>query len=146
MIDNMYGFERMSFMNDFSGYNQIKMYSDDEKHTSFRTSLGVFCYTVMPYGLKNAGATDQCAMSVIFHDHLRKTVECYVDDIAIKNPDKNNHLHDLRMIFDLMRAHQLKINPTKPFLGVSCGKFLRFIVTSKRIHLDLDKIKVIQDM
>jgi len=50
MIDNMCGFERMSFMDGFSGYNQIKMYPDDEKHTSFRTPLGMFCYTVMSFG------------------------------------------------------------------------------------------------
>jgi len=47
----------MSFMDGFSGYNQIKMYPDDEKYTSFKTPLGVYCYTVMPFGLKNAGAT-----------------------------------------------------------------------------------------
>ena len=74
MIDNTYGFERMSFMDDFSGYNQIKMYPDDEKHTSFRTPQGVFCYTVMSFGLKNAGVTYQHAMSTIFRGHLRKTV------------------------------------------------------------------------
>jgi len=57
MINNTCGFEWMSFMNRFSEYNQIKMYSDDEKHTSFRTPIGVYCYTVMPFGLKNAGLT-----------------------------------------------------------------------------------------
>jgi len=96
MIDNTCGFERMSFMDDFLGYNQIKMYPDDEKHTSFRTPLGVYCYTVMPFGLKNAGATYQRAMNIIFRDHLRKTVECYVDDIAVKSRNKNDHLCDLR--------------------------------------------------
>ena len=50
-------FERMSFMDGFSGYNQIKMYLEDEKHISFRTPLEVYCYTVMPFRLKNAGAT-----------------------------------------------------------------------------------------
>ena len=146
MIDNICGFKRMSFMDDFSGYNQIKMYPEDEKHTSFRISPGVYCYTVMPFGLKNAGATYQRAMSTIFHDHLWKTVECYVDDIAVKSHNKNDHLCDLRTMFDIMRAHRLKINPTKSFLGVSSGKFLRFIVTSKGIHLDPDKIKTIQSM
>ena len=57
MIDNTCGSERMSFLDKFSGYNQIKMYPKDEKHTSFRMPLGVYCYTVMPFGLKNAGAT-----------------------------------------------------------------------------------------
>jgi len=66
MINNICFFERMSFMDDFLGYNQIKMYPDDEKYTSFRTPLEVYCYTVMPFGLKNVGATYQCAMSTIF--------------------------------------------------------------------------------
>ena len=77
MIDNTCGFERMSFMDGFSGYNQIKMYPDDEKHTSFRTPLGVYCYIVMPFGLNNAGVTYQRAMNAIFYEHIRKTVECY---------------------------------------------------------------------
>jgi len=79
-------------MDGFSGYNQIKMYPEDEKYTSFRTPLGVYCYTVMTFGLKNARTTYQRAMSTIFRDHLRKTVECYVDNIAIKSRDKNDHL------------------------------------------------------
>jgi len=58
MIDNTCDFKRMSFMDGFSGYNQIKMYQEDKKkHASFRILLGVYCYTVMPFGLKNAGAT-----------------------------------------------------------------------------------------
>ena len=95
-------------MDGFSGYNQIKMYPGDEKHTSFQTPLGVYCYTVMPFGLKNAGATYQRAMSIIFRDHLQKTVEYYVDDIAVKSHDKNDHLRDLRTMFDIMRAYQLR--------------------------------------
>ena len=67
MIDNTYDFERMSFMDGFSGYNQIKMYPEDEKHISFRTPLGVYYYIVMPFGLKNAGVTYQRAINVIFH-------------------------------------------------------------------------------
>ena len=66
MIDNTCNFERISFMDNFSEYNQIKIYPDDEKYTSLRTPLWVYCYTVMPLGLKNAGATYQHAMSMIF--------------------------------------------------------------------------------
>ncbi|KAJ6794244.1 Uncharacterized protein M6B38_231550 [Iris pallida] len=92
MIDNTCGFERMSFMDGYSGYNQIKMFLEDEKHTSFRTPKGVYYYTVMPFGLKNAGATYQRAMGTIFRKHLRKTVECYVDDIAVKSRLRGDHL------------------------------------------------------
>ena len=73
-------------------------------------------------------------------------VECYVDDIAVKSHNKNDNLRDLRTMFDIMRAHQLKMNPTKSFLGVLSGKFLGFISTSKGIHLDPDKVKAIQSM
>ena len=134
MIDNTCGFERMSFMDGFSGYNQIKMYPDHEKHTSFRTLLGVYCYTVMPFGLKNARKIYQRTMNIIFHQHIRKTVECYVDDIAVKSRAKGDQITDLKTTFDIMRAHQLKMIP--PNLSWGCGKFLRSVVTSKGIHLD----------
>jgi len=130
-------------MDRFSGYNQIKMYPDDEKHTSFRISLGVYCYTVMPFGLKNIGATYQRAMNVIFHEHIRKIVECYVNNIAVISCAKGDHIADLKTIFDIMQAHQLKMNTTKSFLGVASGKFLEFVVTSKGIHLNPEKVRAI---
>ena len=102
MIDNMCDFERMIFMDGFSWYNQIKIYLEDEKHTSFRMPVGAYFYTVMPFGLKNAGVIYQHAMNGIFHEHIRKTVECYVDDIAVKSRDKGDHLMDLRRVFDIM--------------------------------------------
>src|SRR3954467_12461589 len=146
MIDDTCGFERISFMDGFSGYNQIKMFPADEKHTSFRTPLGMYCYTVMPFGLKNAGATYQKAMDRIFRPYIRKTVECYVDDIAVKSRRHADHLTDLREVFDVMHRHQLKMNPTKSFLGVSTGKFLGIVINSKGISLDPEKVKVIQNM
>jgi len=72
-------------MDCFSGYNQIKMYPDDEKYTFFRTLLGVYCYTVMLFGLRNAGATYERVMNIILYEHIRNTVKCYVNDIAVKS-------------------------------------------------------------
>jgi len=100
----------------------------------------------MPFGLKNARATYQRAMNAIFHEHMRRTVECYVDDIAVKSRVKGDHITDLKTIFDIMRVHQLKMNPTKSFLGVTSGKFLGFVVTSIGIHLDPKKVRTIQEM
>ena len=85
-------------------------------------------------------------MNAIFHEHIRKTIECYVDDITVKSCNKEDHLADLKRVLDLMWAHQLKMNPTKSFLGVVSGKFLGFVVTSKGIHLDTEKIRAIQEM
>src|SRR5436189_247190 len=117
-----------------------------KKLTSFRTPLGVYCYTVMPFGLKNAEATYKREMDKIFRPYIRKMVECYVDDIVVKSRRQADHLTDLREVFDVMRRHQLRMNPTKSFLGVSTGKFLGFVINSKGISLDPEKVKAIQDM
>ena len=108
--------------------------------------LGVYCYTVMPFDLKNTGATYQRAMNTFFHEHIHKTIECYVDNITVKSRDKGDNIEDLKRVFNIMRAHQLKMNPTKSFLRVTSGKFLEFIVTSKGIHLDPEKVHAIQEI
>ena len=88
-------------MDGFSRYNQVKMYPDDEKHTSFRTPLGVYRFNVMPFGLKNTRATYQRAMNTIFYEHIHKIVECYVDDNAVKSHAKSDHIADLKTVFDI---------------------------------------------
>ena len=84
LIDATTGFGALSFMDGFSGYNQIKMAPEDEELTAFRTPKGIYCYPVMPFGLKNAGATYQRTMTNIFNDILHNTIECYVDDLVVK--------------------------------------------------------------
>jgi len=106
----------------------------------------VYCYTVMPFGLKNAGVTYQRVMNAIFHKHIHKTVEYYIDDIAVKSRAKGDHIVDLKTVFDIMRARQLKMNPIKSFQGVASGKFFGFVVTSKGIHLDPETIRAVQEM
>lgn len=91
-------------MDDFSGYNQIKMQFEDEKHSTFRTPMRIYCYTVLFFGLNNIGATYQHAKSWIFHDHLRQTLECDTDNIFIKSRNKGDRLHYQRAVFDSTRA------------------------------------------
>ncbi|KAL0291834.1 UNVERIFIED_CONTAM: Transposon Tf2-12 polyprotein [Sesamum angustifolium] len=85
MIDATTGHEALSFMDGSSGYNQIRMALADKELTAFRTPKGIYCYKVMPFGLKNAGATFQRAMQKIFDDMLHKNVECFVDDLVVKS-------------------------------------------------------------
>ena len=89
----------------------------------------------MPFGLKNVGATYQRAMNMIFHDHLRKMVECYVDDIYVKSRNKNDHIRDLRTMFDIMQVHKLKMNPTKSFLGFRVASSLDLLLHQKEFIL-----------
>ena len=128
MVDAIIGHEVLSFMDGSSGYNQIRMALEDEELTAFRTPKGIYCYKVMPFELKNAGATYQRAMQRIFDDILHKIVQCYVDDLVVKTTKRGDHLRDLRIIFNQLRKYQLKMNPLKCTFGIMSGKFLGFIV------------------
>ena len=81
-----------SFMDGFSGYNQIRMAPKDVEKTAFRTPIGNFYYTVMPFGLKNVGVTYQCTMTAIFHDMMHHELENYVDDIVVKSKRQEEHV------------------------------------------------------
>ncbi|CAM8928707.1 unnamed protein product [Rhodiola kirilowii] len=122
-----------------AGYNQIHMAPEDQDATAFRTPKGIFCYKVMPFGLKNAGATYQRAMQKIFEDMMHKTIECYVDDVVVKSKARSDHVQDLRTVFERLRKCQLKMNPLKCAFGVTSGKFLGFVVTHRGIEIDPDK-------
>ncbi|KAL0291163.1 UNVERIFIED_CONTAM: Polyprotein P3 [Sesamum calycinum] len=146
MIDATTGHEALSFMDGSSEYNQIRMTPADEELTVFYTPKGVYCYKVMPFGLKNVGATYQRAMQKIFDDMLHKNVEWYVDDLVVKSKKRENHFHDLRKVFERLRRYQLKMNPSKCAFGVTSEKFLRFIVRQRGIEIDQAKIDVILRM
>ncbi|XP_070010406.1 uncharacterized protein [Nicotiana sylvestris] len=118
----------------------------DEELTAFRTPKGIYCYKVMPFGLKNAGATYQRAMQNIFDDLLHKNVECYVDNLVVKLREKGDHLKDLKMVFELLRRYQLRMNPLKCAFGVTSGKFLGFIVRNRGIEIDQAKVDAILKM
>ena len=121
LVDATTGFGALSFMDGFSWYNQIKMDPEDKELTDFWMPQDMYCYTVMPFGLKNAGATYQRAMTIIFHDFLHNLVECFVDDLVVKTKNSGNHPHDLRKVFEKLCMHQLKMNPLKCAFGVISG-------------------------
>ncbi|KAL0292484.1 UNVERIFIED_CONTAM: Transposon Tf2-12 polyprotein [Sesamum radiatum] len=116
----------------------------DEECTAFRTPKGIYCYKVMPFRLKNAGATYQRAMQNIFDDMLHKKVECYVDDFVVKTKKREEHLADLQIVFDRLRKYNLKMNPLKCAFGVTSRKFLGFIVRNRSIEINPAKVDAIQ--
>ncbi|KAL0540987.1 hypothetical protein IC582_021014 [Cucumis melo] len=146
LVDNTTGFSTFSFMDGFSGYNQIKMALEDQEKMTFITLWGTFCYKVMPFGLKNAGATYQKAMVTLFHDLMHKEIEVYVDDMITKSRLEEKHVVTLCKFFERLRKFQLKLNPTKCIFGVSSEKLLGFIVSREGIKVDPEKIKAIVDL
>uniref|UniRef100_A0A2N9IIB9 Uncharacterized protein n=1 Tax=Fagus sylvatica TaxID=28930 RepID=A0A2N9IIB9_FAGSY len=118
LVDNTATNVVFSFMDGFSGYNQIKMAEEDKSKTAFVTHWGTFVYDVMPFGLKNAGATYQRAMVTLFHDMIHHEIEKY----------------------------QLRLNPNKCAFGVTSGKLLGFIVSGRGIEIDPAKVQAIRSM
>ena len=146
LVDSTAGHQLLSFMDAFSGYNQIKMDEADQEKTSFITSQGLFYYKVMPFGLKNTGVTYQRLVNHMFYPQIGRNVEVYVNDMPVKSLDEERHLDDLQETFDILRRHQMKLNPNKCAFGISSGKFLGFMVSQRGIQANPDKIQVILDM
>ncbi|RDX69630.1 Retrovirus-related Pol polyprotein from transposon 17.6, partial [Mucuna pruriens] len=107
---------------------------------------GTFCYKVMPFRLKNTVATYQRAMVTLFHDMMHKEVEVYVDDMIEKSKMLDQHLGDLRKLFERLRKYRLRLNPVKCTFGVKTRKLLGFIVNQRGIEVDPNKVKDIQNM
>ena len=143
MVNATTGYEALSLMDCSLSYNQIRMNPKDEELTAFCTPKGIYCYKVIPFKLKNAGATYQRDMQKIFDNVLHKYIECYVDNLVFKTKRREDHLRDLRSMFNCLRKYQLKMNPRKCAFGVTSRKFLGFIVRHHDIEIDQSKIEAI---
>ncbi|CAL8174607.1 unnamed protein product [Prunus armeniaca] len=95
LVDATAGHELLSFMDAYSGYNQIFMDPADSEHTAFITDSGLYCYNVMPFGLKNAGATYQRLVNRMFAKHIDDIMEVYFDDMLVKSRAAGGHLENL---------------------------------------------------
>ncbi|RDY11620.1 Retrovirus-related Pol polyprotein from transposon 17.6, partial [Mucuna pruriens] len=117
------------------------MHPCDESKTAFMTDEGNFCYKVMPFDLKNAGATYQRLMDHIFKDHIGNQVKVYMDDMVVKLEMEGGHVNSLLSVFEVLRRHQLKLklNPEKCSFGVRDGKFLGFVLTQRGIETNTEK-------
>ena len=146
LVDSTARHKLLSFINAFSGYNQIKMSEEDQERTSFVTNQGLFCYKMMSFGLKNAGATYQRLMNKMFMHQIGRNVQVYVDDMLVKSLCENDHLDDLQETFDTVRSYNMKLNLSKCVFGVTAGKFLGFMVSQKGIKVNLEKVRALVEL
>ena len=103
LVDSTAGHMLLTFMDAFSRYNQIKMNEEDQEKTAYITSQGLYCYKVMPFGLKNAGATYQILVNKMFNKQIDRNMEVYVDDMLDKSKVELVHLDDLRETFATLK-------------------------------------------
>jgi hypothetical protein len=146
IVDSTAGCETLSFLDAYSGYHQINMKESDQLVTSFITPFDMYCYTTMPFGLRNAGATYQRCMNHVSGEHIGRTVEAYVDDIVIKTRKASDLLSDLEATLSCLKAKSVKLNPEKCVFGVPRGMLLGFIVSKRGIEANPEKIAAITNM
>ena len=121
-------------MDAYSGYKQILMYLPNEEHTSFIIDRGLYYYKVMPFGLKNAGATYQRMINMMLAEQIGKTMEVYVNDMLVKSKLARDQIQDLDQMFKVLCRYQMKLNPLKCAFGAASGKFLGFMVNQRGIE------------
>ncbi|KAM1006239.1 hypothetical protein ACFX2A_003013 [Malus domestica] len=146
LIDSTAGCELLSFMDAYSGYNQILMNPPDQEHTAFTTDRGLYCYKVMPFGLKNAGATYQRLVNSMFAEQIGKSMEVYIDDMLVKSKHVDQHITNLSETFTILKRYRMRLNPNKCAFGVGSGKFLSFMINQRGIEANPEKIKAILNM
>ena len=103
LVDSTVGHKLLTFMNTFSRYNQIKVAEEDQEKTAFIISQGLYCYKIMPFGLKNARATYQRLVNKMFNKQIGRNIEVYVDDMLVKSKEELTHLDDLKKTFTALR-------------------------------------------
>ncbi|XP_072081057.1 uncharacterized protein [Arachis hypogaea] len=146
LVDVAAGYQYLCFMDAYSGYNQILMHRPDEEKTALITPEGTYCYKVMPFGMKNSGATYQRLMNKIFRDLIGKTVEVYVDDILVKTTKAENLISNLETVFASLQRHDMRLNSLKCAFAMEAGKFLGFMITQRGVEANPEKCEAILQM
>jgi len=145
-MDDTFGYAVLSFLDAFSGFHQISMYLPDAEKMTFITKKWTYCYQVMPFGLKNTGATYQQMVNKVFKELLGQVMKAYVDDMIVKRKQGESHARQLEKVFAVFRKNNMGLNPNKCAFGVKSGMFLGYLITHRGIEASLEKVQAVIDM
>jgi len=145
LVDGAADHKILSFLDAYSGYNQISMHPRDKEKTTFITDITNYYYEVMSFSQKNVGATYQRLMNKVFRGMIERNVEVYVDDIVVKSNSCDQHIKDLEEVFQALRRMNMRLYPEKCVFSVEGGKFLGFMLTHQGIKANPDKCRTITE-
>ncbi|GKA93322.1 reverse transcriptase domain-containing protein [Tanacetum coccineum] len=142
-VKSLCGFPFKCFLDAYKGYHQIQMAEEDEEKIAFITNQGIFCYTKMPFGLRNVGATYQRLVDKTFHRQIGRNLRVYVDDLVIKIRTEDEVVRDIEETFRTLRKINMKLDPKKCTFRVEEGMFLGYQVNTKGIKIFPDKVDAV---
>lgn len=137
LVDRTAGYQLLSFIDAYSGYNQIRMHPKAEEKTTFTSDKANCCYKPMPFILKNTSATYQRLVDKVFTEQIGRNIEVYRDDIVVKLECQEGHKENLEETFQRLKQYNIRLNPEKCSFGVKGGKFLSFLLISRGIDVNL---------
>jgi len=144
-LDSMNGSKLFSTLDLQSGYHQIRMAEKDAHKTAFATRSGLYEFTVMPFGLKNAPASFERAMECVLRNLQWQSVICYLDDIIIFSKTFDEHVERLEEVFNRLEKAGFKLKPKKCSLFQKEVSFLGHIVSAEGVKTDPEKIEKVKN-
>ena len=140
LVDSTAGHSLLSFLDAHSGNHNVFPEEAYKCKCAFVTAAGTFMYKMMPFGLKNAGATYERLVDNVFKHQKGRNIEVYVDDSIVNFKRHEDHIEDLEETFDCLRKYRMKLNPKKCTFGVRSGKFLGFMISRRVIDTNPKKV------
>ena len=135
-----------SFMDGFSGYNQIRISPEDQENTTFTCPWGTFAYQVLPFGLCNSPATFQRVVLSIFVDLVHDTMEVFMDDFTSHGEKYAEALNNLDKVLTRCKEVNLCLNSEKCRMMVTQGVVLGHLISLNGIKVDPTNIQVILNL
>lgn len=145
MINDLSGAKYFSTLDLTSGFYQMKLHPDDTFKTGFSTSKNHYEWKRVPFGLKNAPSSFQRLMSIILADLSPLQIGIYIDDIIIASKSFDEHLNKLKIVFDRLNKHKLKLKPSKCKFLLKSVTYLGYHVSNGIVQPDPSNLNVVKN-
>ena len=146
IFDQLAGAKVFTTLDLKSGYWQVMIEEGSREKTAINTHMGLFQFKRMQFGLTNAPAVFQRMMNIMFANLIGKCCLVYLDDIIIYSPDEKAHLRDVKEVLEILKINNMTLKEKKCEFSLKEVKLLGFMVSSKGLSPDPDKVAAIRDM